>query len=44
MNIRLRDINVHVGRNIDGFQRVDGGISIGGRNQEGRTLLESCDA
>ena len=42
--IRIGDLNGHVGRNIDGFRGVNGGFSIGERNQEGRMLLEFCDA
>ena len=42
--IGMRDFNGHVGRNIDGFQGVNGGFSIGERNQDGRMLLEFCDA
>ena len=38
--IRLGDLNGHVGRNIDGFKKVHGGISIGEINQEGKMLLE----
>ena len=42
--VGMVDFNGHAGRNIDGFQGVHGGFSIGERNQEGRMLLESCDA
>ena len=42
--IVMGDLNVHVGRGIDGSQGVHGGLSIGNRNQEGRMLLEFCDA
>ena len=42
--IRMGDANVHVCRDIDGFQGVHGGLSIDERNQEGRMLLEFCDA
>ena len=42
--IRIGGFNVHVGRNIGGFQVVHRGFSIGERNQEGRMLLEFCDA
>ena len=34
----------HVGKHIDGFQGVHRGLRIGERNQEGRMLLEFCDA
>ena len=44
MIIGMGDHNGHVGSNIDGFQGAHGGISIGKRNQEGRMLLEFCDA
>ena len=44
MIIGIGDINRNFGRNIDGFHGVDGGFSIGERNQEVRVLLESCDA
>ena len=40
----MGDLNGHVGRNIEGFQGVHGGFSIGERNQEGRMLLEFCYA
>ena len=40
----MGDIIGRDGRNIDGFQGVHGGFSIGERNQEGRVLLEFCDA
>ena len=36
--------NGHVGRNIDGFQGVHRGFSLGKINQEGRMLLEFCDS
>ena len=42
--IVMGDFNRHVGRNIDGFQGVHVGFCIGKRNQEGRMLLEYCDA
>ena len=42
--IRMGDLNGHVGINIDGFQRVQAGFSIGKRNQEGRMMSEFCDA
>ena len=42
--IGVGDLNGHVGRNTDGFQSVHGGLSIGERNQEGRMLLQLCDA
>ena len=32
----------HIGRHIDGFDRVHGGYSVGQRNLEGRMLLEFC--
>ena len=38
--IGMGDFNGHVGRDIDGFQGVLRGSSIGERNQEGRMLLE----
>ena len=41
--IGMGDLNGHVGRNIDGFQGVHRGLSIGERNEEGRMLLELCD-
>ena len=44
LNIGMGDINRHVCKNIDGFQGVHGGFSIGERNQEGMMLLEFCDA
>ena len=34
--------NGHVGRHIDGFDGVPGGIGIGQRNLEGRLLVEFC--
>ena len=37
-------LNGHVGRNIDGFQGIHGGLSIGEGNHEGRMLLEFSDA
>ena len=40
----MGDLNGHVGRNIDGFKAVHGGLGIGERNQEGRMLLEYSDA
>ena len=42
--IGMGDLNGHVGRNSDGFQGAHGGFSIGKRNQEGKMLLEFCDA
>ena len=39
----MEDLNGHVGRNIDEFQWVHGGFSIGKCNQEGRVLLDFCD-
>ena len=42
--IGMGDFNRHVGRNIDGYQGVHGGFCIGERKQEGRMLLEFCDA
>ena len=38
----LDDINGHVGRYIDGFDRVHGGYGIGQKNLEGRILIEFC--
>ena len=35
----MGDVCGHVGRNIDGFMGVNEGLSVGGRNQEGRMLL-----
>ena len=40
----MGDLNGHVDRNIDGFQGLHGGFSIGKRNLEGRMLLALCDA
>ena len=40
--ICLGDINVHVGRHIDGFDGVHGGYGVGQRNSEGRMPLEFC--
>ena len=40
----MGEFDGHVGRNIDGFQGVHGERGIGERNQEGRMLLEFCDA
>ena len=42
--IGMGDCNGHVGGNIDGLQGIHGGFSIGERNQEGRMLLQFCDA
>ena len=42
--IGMRNPNGHVGRNINGFKVVHRGFSIGERNQDGRILLEFCDA
>ena len=42
--IGMGDFNGHVGRNSNGFHGVHGVCSIGKRNQEGRMLLEFCDA
>ena len=42
--IGMVDFDGHVGRNIDGFLGVHEGFSISERNQEGRMLLEFCDA
>ena len=39
----MGDFNGHVGRRIDGFERVYGGYGIGKRNVEERRLLEYCD-
>ena len=36
----LGDFNGHVGRHIDGFDRVHGRYGVGQRNMEGRMLLE----
>ena len=33
------DFNGHVGRHIDGFNRLQGGYGVGQRNFEGRMLL-----
>ena len=35
----LNDINVHIGRHIDGFDGIHGGYGVGQRNLEGRMLL-----
>ena len=37
------DFNGHVGKQIDGFDRVHGGFGVGERNFEGRLLHEFCD-
>ena len=42
--IGIGDFFRRVGRNIDGLQGVHGGFSIGKIDQEGRMLLEFCDA
>ena len=39
----MGDFNGQVGRQIDGFEGVYGGYSIGKRNVEGRGQLEFCD-
>ena len=44
LNTGMGNLNRHVCKNIDGFQGVHGGSSIGKINQEGRMLLEFCDA
>ena len=38
--IGMGNININVGRNIDGFQGLHGGFSFGERNQNGRMQLE----
>ena len=38
----LCDINGHIGRHIDGFNRVHGGYGVGQRNLDGSMLLEFC--
>ena len=38
----LGDINVHVGRCINGFDCVHGGYGVGQGNLEGTMLLEFC--
>ena len=40
----MGDINGRAGRNIDEFYGVHREFSIGERNQQGRMLLEFCDA
>ena len=42
--IGIGDFNGRVGKNIDGFHGVRGGLSIGERSQKGRMLMEFCDA
>ena len=42
--IGMGDLNGHVGRNIDGFQEVNGGSSVGKEIREGTMPLEFCDA
>ena len=44
MIIGMGDVSGHVGRNIDAFQGVHGGFSIGERNKEGKMPLEFCGA
>ena len=44
LTIRKGDLDGHVGGNIGGFQVCHGGCSIGKINQEGRMLLEFCEA
>ena len=39
----MGDFNRHLGRRIDGFERLHGGYGIGKRNVEGRRLLKFCD-
>ena len=36
----LGDINRHIGKHIDGFDRVHGGYGVGQRKLEGRMLFE----
>ena len=36
------DFNGHVGKDVDGYEGIHGGFSIGTRNREGRRLLEFC--
>ena len=38
------DMNVHVGRDADGYGGVHGGIGFGTRNVEGERILEFGDA
>lgn len=38
------DLNGHVGRINDGFQRVHGGKGFGDRNARGERVLESMEA
>ena len=42
--IGMGDLSRHVVKNIDGFQAIHGGFSIGERNQKGRMLLLFCNA
>ena len=42
--IGMGDVNEHFGGNIDGFQGIHRGSSIGEVNQVGRMLFEFCDA
>ena len=39
-----RDLNGHVGANVDGFEGVHGGNGFGVRNMEGEMLLEFAHA
>ena len=41
--ICLGDSNGQVGKQIDGFDGVHGGLNVGERNVKGRLLLEFCD-
>ncbi|XP_033096796.1 uncharacterized protein LOC117101040 [Anneissia japonica] len=36
------DFNGHIGKDIDGYEGIHGGFSIGTRNRKGRRLLEFC--
>ena len=38
------DMNGHVGRDVDGYGGVHGGMGFGTRNAEGETILEFGDA
>ena len=38
------DMNGHVGKEVDGFDKVHGGHGFGSRNLEGEMLLEFADA
>ena len=42
--VLVGDLNEHVGRGSDGYERVHGGFGYGIRNMEGKTILEFGDA